>query len=401
MFSTYTVIVAEDHPFQRSIAVDYLRQLGVGTVLEAEDGRTAMELMGQPDAAVDILLCDLDMPGMDGVELIRHTATNNLANSLVLLSGLDTILIDSVENMARAHNMNVLGTIEKPVSAQKLANVLTRYRPSAVPQHQPLESVVSVEELRAAIEAGEVIPYFQPKVNFESRGVVAVEALARLKTSSRGIVSPLAFIPVAERNGLIDALTWSMAGQAFRARAAWAKQGIHVKIALNLSVATLGVVGAAEKLVALAQECGILCSDAILEVTESLVTSNLAYVLENLARLRMRGFGISIDDYGTGFSSMQQLSRVPFTELKIDQSFVSGATSKPNVRAILESSLLLAKKLGLTSVAEGVEREEEWALLKSLGCDMAQGFLISRPIALEQFAQWHQSWSSQIASRTA
>ena len=107
--------------------------------------------------------------------------------------------------------------------------------------------------------------------------------------------------------------------------------------------------------------------------TLKIAPSDLGYVLETLARLRIRGFDISIDDYGTGFSSMQQLSRIPFTELKIDQSFVTGATNRPNMRVILESSLQLSQKLGLRSVAEGVEKEEEWALLKSLGCDVAQG----------------------------
>jgi EAL domain-containing protein (putative c-di-GMP-specific phosphodiesterase class I)/FixJ family two-component response regulator len=396
-YGELTAIVAEDHAFQRGVAVDYLLQQGVGEVLEAADGNSAIRLLSGRSRKADILFCDLDMPGMDGVELIRHVATGKLVNALVLLSGLDTILIDSVDSMARAHGINILGSIEKPVTPQKLANVLARFPTLA--NSGPAGAArrpFSAEAVAQALHAGLIRPHFQPKVSFATREVLGVETLARWHADDV-VHAPNLFIPVAEQSELIDELTWSMLRQALAERKHWPFAGEGFRTAINISVATLGRLGTADKIVDIAQQCGVSAKDIILEVTESLVTSNLAHVLENLARLRMRGFGISIDDYGTGFSSMQQLSRIPFTELKIDQSFVSGATTKPNVRAILESSLQLARKLGLVSVAEGIEREEEWSLLKSMGCDIAQGYFIAHPMPASAFAAWHEGWVKQLA----
>ncbi len=131
-----------------------------------------------------------------------------------------------------------------------------------------------------------------------------------------------------------------------------------------------------------------------LEVTETIAMTDLAHALENLARLRLKGFGLSIDDYGLGYSSLQQLSRIPFTELKIDQSFVKSATDQQSHRAILESSVEIAAKLGLKVVAEGIESRSDWDLLKSLGCDLAQGYFIARPMEAAKIPDWAARWTA-------
>jgi EAL domain-containing protein (putative c-di-GMP-specific phosphodiesterase class I) len=130
----------------------------------------------------------------------------------------------------------------------------------------------------------------------------------------------------------------------------------------------------------------------VLEITETAAMTDIGKALENLARLRMKGFGLSIDDYGTGYSSMQQLSRIPFTELKIDQSFVLSATEKESSRVMLASSLDLARNLKLKSVAEGVETRAHWDVLKNLGCDIAQGYFVARPMEAKAFEDWVLEW---------
>jgi EAL domain-containing protein (putative c-di-GMP-specific phosphodiesterase class I) len=149
----------------------------------------------------------------------------------------------------------------------------------------------------------------------------------------------------------------------------------------------------ADEIIYIGERLGVAPARCTLEITETVATGHLANTLENLVRLQMRGYGISIDDYGTGFSSMQQLLRIPFTELKIDQSFVTGAAARPNVRAILESSVQLARSLRLKSVAEGIETPEEWALLKSLGCDIGQGYYIARPMPASTVPDWLRAWN--------
>jgi len=363
-------------------------------VIEAADGREALDKIRGAPWPVDVALCDLDMPGMDGVQFIRHLAEDQLVTSVILQSGLETQLIASVEGMARAHGLTVLGTIEKPVTAQKLYNLLSRYKPSTTPR-KAVPPSITPEDIRRGLAENEFVAYYQPKVEFQNLKLAGVEALARWRHKEKGLLAPATFIDVAERNGLIDALTMRMLETGFTQQKTWADRGLVTQVAINLSLAYLGQTNVADVIFGLAARLGVSPKLVTLEVTESLVTTNLTYVLENLARLRMRGFGISIDDYGTGFSSMQQLSRIPFTELKIDQSFVTGATNRPNLRVILESSLQLAHKLGLKAVAEGIEKDEEWALLKSLDCDVAQGYFIARPMPGDAVLDWNTTWSAQ------
>lgn len=392
-FHNLGLIVVEDHDFQRQVALSFLAQLGVRQVIEAADGREALEKIRTAPWPVDVALCDLDMPGMDGVQFIRHLAEDQLVTSIILQSGLESQLIASVEGMARAHGLTVLGTIEKPVTAQKLYNILSRYKPGAQPR-KAAPPAITPEDIRRGLAENEFIAYYQPKVEFQTLKLAGLEALARWRHKEKGLLTPVSFIEVAERHGLIDALTMRMMELAFTQHNAWAERGLITPVAVNLSLSYLGQPNVADVINGLAARLAVPNGMVTLEVTESLVTTNLTYVLENLARLRMRGFGISIDDYGTGFSSMQQLARIPFTELKIDQSFVTGATNRPNLRVILESSLQLAHKLGLKAVAEGIEKDEEWALLKSLNCDVAQGYFIARPMPGEAVADWNSTWRS-------
>lgn len=393
-FHNLGLIVVEDHDFQRQVALSFLAQLGVSQVIEAADGREALEKIRASSWPVDVVLCDLDMPGMDGVQFIRHLAEDQLVTSIILQSGLESQLIASVEGMARAHGLTVLGTIEKPVTAQKLYNLLSKYKPGTMPR-KVVPPAIAAEEIRRGLAENEFIAYYQPKVEFKTLKLVGVEALARWRHHGKGLLLPGSFIEVAEASGLIDTLTVRMLEIGLAQHRAWADKGFVMPVAINLSIAYLGMPNVADIIHGLATRIGVPTKLVTLEVTESLVTTNLANVLENLARLRMRGFGISIDDYGTGFSSMQQLSRIPFTELKIDQSFVTGATNRPNLRVILESSLQLAHKLGLIAVAEGIEKDEEWALLKSLNCDLAQGYFIARPMPGDAVPDWNAAWSGQ------
>ena len=160
------------------------------------------------------------------------------------------------------------------------------------------------------------------------------------------------------------------------------------KIALNISAQSLSDRRFANEIIRRVDDARISPSSLMLEITESALVSDLAAALGTLGRLRLKGFGLSIDDYGTGFSSMQQLSRLPFTELKIDRSFVHHAHDKWNLRAILQSAIEMAQRLGLTTVAEGVETREDMVLLRSLGCRYAQGYLFAAPMPASAISSW-------------
>jgi EAL domain-containing protein (putative c-di-GMP-specific phosphodiesterase class I)/CheY-like chemotaxis protein len=374
--------------------VKLLQQLGVTRIAEAADGEQALRAIRA--APIDVIVCDLNMPGMDGVEFIRHVAEEHLAASIVLASGMEVNLIGSVESMAQAHGLTVLGCIEKPLSKQKLANVLRRHRASAGTAASSEAPEFSGSEIRHAIEAGEIVPYYQPEVSFATVKPRAFEVLARWQHGERGLLYPGLFISAVERHGLMEDMTRTLIDRALGQLSDWQKSGLDPQLSFNLSLDYLGEPRVADVLSWIAERRKIDAAHIVLEITETSAGTRLTTVLENLARLRMKGFGISIDDYGTGYSTMQQLSRIPFTQLKIDRMFVSGAASRANMRTILESSIQLANKLGLQSVAEGVEKDEEWSLLKSLGCDLAQGYYIAHPMPAEAVLDWQRGWSASI-----
>ncbi|MCK7593414.1 EAL domain-containing response regulator [Pseudomarimonas salicorniae] len=376
-----SIMVVEDHGFQRRMALRLLAELGVTRTLEAAHGEQALQVLKEHGSAPDILLVDLDLPGMDGIEFISQVAQQRLAQAVALVSALDQALISSVQGMARAYGLRVIGAVEKPLTASKLAHLIERFeQPEA--GDEPVEGEeLDAAAIRAAIAERRIEPFFQPQVTFTNGQLISVEALARLRGEDGEIVCPNRFIGVAEREGLIDAITEAVLVQACEWKRRWVREGLHSKVAVNMSMRNLGRVDAADRYLGIVRDCGVDPREVVLELTESSVMEEAASSLHVLARLRLKGFGLSIDDFGTGYSSLSQLSQIPFTELKVDRSLVSGSPRHPRKRAVIEASLDLARKLNLGVVAEGVETVDEWQMLAELGCTYAQGYLIGKPTA--------------------
>jgi len=392
-FRLLRTMVVEDQATPRRIAVEILRKLGVAEILQAEDGQDALELIRRSSAPLDVIICDLDMPRMDGVEFIRNVAEANLGASIVLASAVEAPVLASVEAMARSQGMAVLGVLEKPVTPQKLGDLLARHGSTQANYARMDDPPVDPAELEEAIHDRRITPHFQPMVRMSDGQIIGFEALARWRHTDRGTLQPELFIPVAESTGLIDSLTWVMLECAVAEAVRWRQAGHRWTISVNLSLPYLERQGVADRIAALVERHGLQPGSVVLEVTESLAATQIAQVLGNIARLRMKGFGIAIDDYGTGYATLQQLSRMPFTELKIDRSFVSGSPDRPNLHAILRSSVELARQLNLGSVAEGVETAGEWHQLDSVGCDVAQGYLVAPPMPPESVLGWASAWT--------
>jgi len=228
-------------------------------------------------------------------------------------------------------------------------------------------------------------------------GIVrGVEALARWKHPDLGFVRPDHFISLAEREGLIHELTISVMERALGQAARWNARGLRLSMAINLSPRLLDSPALVHEITSLVSLHGLAPGQVVLEITESSVVNCLGGAIGVLAKLRLKGLGLSIDDYGTGFSSMQQLVRIPFSELKIDRSFVHEASRRPNLRVILQSALDMSRQLGLITVAEGIETMEDWRLLQACGCDVGQGYLIARPMPAEELQQWLKSHQARL-----
>jgi EAL domain-containing protein (putative c-di-GMP-specific phosphodiesterase class I)/CheY-like chemotaxis protein len=387
-----SVLVLEDHDFQRAVAIALLKDCGIEDVLSAATGDAALKLARSHP--IHVLVCDLQTPGMDGVELLRHVAEEKLANAVIIASAMDPALIGTVEEMARSHGLQVLGAVEKPLTRSRLQSLLDQYRKPSAPKQVTAITPMTVPEIAQALRDDQFIPYFQPKVSVSTRELVGLEALIRWRHPTRGLIPPIAFIPVAEDTPLIHDLTWMMVDKSIAQWRGWGSRGWRLSVSINFSVHVVSEIGVVDRMADAIGRHRVEPGNVVLEVTESTLCKNAAHMLEALARLRLKGFGLSIDDFGTGYSSMQQLSRISFTELKIDRAFVHGAASRRHLRTILESSLDLARKLKLKSVAEGVETEEDWNLLRELGCDTAQGYLISKPMPEEQLWPWYERWLS-------
>jgi EAL domain-containing protein (putative c-di-GMP-specific phosphodiesterase class I)/AmiR/NasT family two-component response regulator len=389
--SELRILAVEDHEFQRGMLLKMLARLGATQVSTAADGYAALEIVMSPGASIDIIISDLDMPGMDGLEFMRHVGEAHLPVAIILASALESVLLDSVETMTRAYGVKILGVIQKPITPEKLHALIKLHLPAqANPDRIQTDALsFSIEQIVQGIRDDEFEPYFQPKVLLASGRIKGAEALARWRHPQKGIVAPYAFVGPLEKHDQIDKLTWLILSKSVDFCSAWrTKSGLDVSVSVNVSAKSLADVNFADRVTELVRLRNLDSRNIILEVTESVATTDIGHSLENLSRLRMKGFGLSIDDYGTGYSSLQQLARIAFTEIKLDQSFIANAATQQSARIILESSIDMAKKLGIVTVAEGIETEKDWDLLRELGCELAQGYFIAKPMEAREFLRW-------------
>ena len=387
-------LVAEDHDFQRRMLVRMLDRLGASAVHEASDGHGALEILQDRSRPVDIVISDLEMPGMDGMEFVRHLGENGVRVSIILASALERKILGSIATMSEAYGINLLGVVEKPITPGKLEPLIRRHKSTSVQWSRPKKAgpTFTLEDIAAGLRNDEFEPFFQPKVELATGRVKGAEALARWRHPQHGVIAPHAFIGMLEDNDLIDELAWVMLRKAAAVCSSWHAAGLEATVSVNLSLKSLTDIQMSGRVIELVGSQNLDPRYMVLELTESAATTDVGKALENLARLRMKGFGLSIDDYGTGYSSMQQLTRIAFTELKIDQSFVTNAARQESARVILESSIDMARKLNIQAVAEGVETQADWNLLRQLGCGLAQGYFIAKPMEASAYLKWVGGW---------
>ncbi len=391
--TSLSFLILEDNLFQRMVAEQTVSSFNVGSIINAQNSEQALQMLDNT-GAVDIVVCDLDIPGMDGIRFIRCLAEQQLARAVIILSDMEAALIRTVQDMAQADGLRVLGHTPKPMTRPRLRELLEYFFVS-LDNHQPSatsERIFTEAELEHAINENQFVLYYQPKVLLKSGRMISVEALSRWHHPEVGLVMPIHFIPTMESSGLIAPMTDNMIDLALDQIQQWQEQGRNISVGVNLSPVILSDTDLPDRLVHKTRARHIPPELLNLEITENSLMQNAALCLETLARLKLYGFALAIDDFGTGYSSMQQLNRIPFSELKIDRSFVANACRDQAHRAIVEANINLAHNLNMQTVAEGVETLEDWQLLHELNCDQAQGFFISKALPTEQFADWEQQW---------
>lgn len=364
----------------------------------AEDVGYAVRTTSDPDEFRDsvrsfdptVIVLDLQMPGADGVELLRYLAEVKCRAQVLVVSRADGKNLETVKRQGMAHGLDMMGALCKPVPVPELGTLLKN--------NMEVDGEINEQSLAKAIENGDIIVHYQPKIHLTENGtwkIDAVEALARWQHARHGLVMPDAFVPLAEETGLIRALSERVFESVIKQVREWSDEGLVLSVAVNLSASILDDLRFPDQLSSLVRQHGIEESRLIVEITESGVMSDVARAMDILSRLRLKGFRLSIDDFGTGYSSLVQLYRMPFNEVKIDRSFIMEALSNKEAETIVCSILGLAKNLGLTVCAEGVESQETLEFLSAHDCHTVQGFQISAAIAADAVAPFVRKWNSE------
>ncbi|NIY74626.1 EAL domain-containing response regulator [Thalassospira sp. HF15] len=367
------ILVIDDETDMSEFVADAVTAIGHNAVAVSD----ADDFVRAYSTAFDVIILDLFMPKLDGIEIIRFLHENRSHASLVLMSGKDKSILHSASELASERNMEVLGVLEKPFTIDQLEAILDKFIPHAHRQKAPPSDIPTEQGLRRGIADHEFFLVYQPQFDLNTGMISGVEALLRWQHPVRGLIHPGLFIPLAEQSGLINNLTEYVLEEAMSQMARWRDHDITMSI--NVSPTTVVDLDMPEKLDEMIKARDIAPEKIIIELTETAIMENVGSYMDILTRLRMKNFGLSIDDFGIGYSSMQQLVRVPFNELKIDQSFIRQAVTDRECQAVTQMSMSLAHGLNMRVVAEGIENQETYDWLKSMGCEIGQGFHMARP----------------------
>jgi EAL domain-containing protein (putative c-di-GMP-specific phosphodiesterase class I) len=371
--------------------VNLLRLMGAKAVYSADDGQAALQVLRDPDRKVDIVVSDLSMPGMDGMEFIRHLSEIGDRVSIILASSLDRDLLVSIAHMANAYKVKLLGVIGKPPTASKLAPMIELYRLGAAHSDQG-EAAFALAEIVDAWTHNEFEPWFEPKINLRTGSVHGMHADPRWRHPVKGLLKPQDFMPSLQARGLNDDFVWLMLQKCAAQCQEWRSRGLELVVSVNLAFDSFTDVNLASRVRHTVASEGLEPRYIVLSFNEAALKTDVAKTLENLARLRVDGFGLAIDDFGSGPMAVDQLSLVAFTEMKISSAFVSGSRTSESVRAGLAVSLETAQMLKLKAVADGIQSKEEWQLLHEWQCDLGQGPFIAAPLKGDSVPTWVASW---------
>lgn len=369
---SWRVLVIDDDPDVAALVSEFAGELGCQT--KTACGRRSIE------TAVDafrpqVVILDLMMPETDGVEVLRYLAERELRSGIIIASGGEPRVLDATTRLARSLNLNLIGALAKPVSLADLERLLR----TAL----GIRTEVSESDLRAALDAGHIVPYFQPKVAVAGRQhIVGAEVLARWRHVERGTLAPYDFIGAAERSGLITELTFIVLEAALGATS---NAGLSIPLSVNLSPASLPSRELPDELERRCRASGRDPASMVFEITEGVASRDFAEVMAALTRLRLKGFPLSMDDYGTGYSSLVHLVRLPFSELKIDRSFVSEIGEGRDSEIVIRSTISMAHSMGLSVCAEGVDDPRIVEFLQAERCDSMQGYLVGHPVPIDEF----------------
>ncbi len=380
MNENHNVLLIDDDPTQIAILTAYLSSLRISKITSASDGQKALDLLASSVHETDVIFTDLRMPNMDGYVFLKHLGDLGFKGQIIIISGHEHVLLESAASLGKMYGLNIAGQIRKPLTKQALDRLLATRKEDTNHNGPRSSDVMSSEAILNGIANDEFIPFYQPKVDLLSGKIVGAEALARWQHPELGLISPAAFIPIAEADGSIQAISIKifdhLVNDLAQGGAAWKDK----KIAFNLPPQMIRDETLPETLISRLNKAGVSSKNICIEITENGFIDFDHITVEVLSRLRIMGFDLSIDDFGTGAASIANLKMFPYTELKIDQSFIGNVLTDAFSAETVRTSISLARQLGLRIVAEGIETHDVLQYVKSRGIDQAQGYLFAKPM---------------------
>lgn len=378
------ILIVEDHAIQRMALHELLRQAGASLIDEAEDGYQALSLL--ESHRYDLMICDLDMPRLDGIQLMRHMRRLEHVPQLVLCSAQAGDILHSVSRFGDHHELPVLGSLEKPLSADQLKPLLQACINQIADKPETTAArhyAFSRQELRDAMRAGQIQPWYQPKIDPQTMETVSVEALARWQHPVHGLIAPALFLPRIDETGLGEELLCTMLEHSVRDCCEWDTQfpALKLGVAVNINVREFDRPDMPDKLNAILRSAHLSPARITLELTETQPLDNLSCSLENAIRLRVMGFNLALDDFGAGYSGFHHLREIPANSVKIDRTLVHQAAGDPAAEKLLGFAVRMLQNQHVSVVVEGVSRRQDFDLVKQLHVDLVQGFLLAEPMA--------------------
>lgn len=384
---------------------EFIRAAAQAMGFECSSATDADEFLKMLSPDTNLILLDLVMPDMDGVELLRLLAQRKCRAGIILISGTGKRIIESAGQLAQALGLSIAGHLQKPFRLVELEKVLNQHldpQKEVEVARQDSRTPFRKDELRRAILYNEFVLHYQPQIDILTGRIIGLEALVRWQHPERGLVFPDFFISRMEKIGLIDELGWTVVNTGMSELSRFAdRNGKVPMLSINASVYSLHDLKFPDILASLAEKHGISPANVTIEITESGLIKELLSSLDILTRLRMKGFMLSIDDFGTGYAMMQQLKVIPATELKIDRSFIFDMHQNERDRVIVQKTIEMGHELGIHVIAEGVENREQLDFLHLKGCDSAQGYLFSRPLPANELIPWLRQYRGNLELQPA
>jgi EAL domain-containing protein (putative c-di-GMP-specific phosphodiesterase class I) len=385
--SEYRLLVLDDE----AAVCDLIRSVGEQTGYEVVTTNTSEEFKDSfAKFTPTFIMLDLRLgeTDVDGIEVLRNLAAQQCNCPIVIVSNYDEKILSTAIRLGKSQGLRMLNSLSKPIEKKEISSVLEQAKLNV--------TIPTAEQLVRALEDEHFVLHYQPKVYMKTGKIAALEALIRWQSPNQPLILPDMFIPLAEQKNLINPLTRWIMKEAFKQAAIWQSKGINLGISINLSAKALDDLYLPDEMAQKAREWNLNPEVITLEITETTVMSQPTIAMDVLSRLRLKGFSLSLDDFGTSYSSLVELYHMPFNEMEIDKSFVMNLGEDKDAEIIVKAIIDLGHTFGLTLVAEGVETQAAWDLLLKMGCDIAQGYYISKPMNVEEIENIISKNDSQL-----